>query len=277
MINNIFQQSNKNEDPLYTIIRDFDNDTKNQINIFWQRYQKIAPKDFKHKLQQKDSFHQRWWEMFLAVGLLNLNINLETNKNDFGPDFSFIYKNKKYYIEAIAPKTGITSQKVPELKEGVFDLPENEFLLRLTAAISEKQKKFKKYLDRGIVQNLDCLIIALSACNLNQFGSLMNYPVNAPLKILKGIGNLSVNIKTRNVRLTKRNEIQKSSGKTVNVNLFNSNDFNIISGLIYSVEDPRNSPNKPESTFTIYKNMKSINKLNLDIFKDLDKDKLFEL
>ena len=63
----------------------------------------------------------------------------------------------------------------------------------------------------------------------------------------------------------------------MNVNLFNSNDFNIISGLIYSVEDPRNSPNKPESTFTIYKNMKSINKLNLDIFKDLDKDKLFEL
>ena len=150
-MSSFFQTSKDNEDWLYSQIRDCSEraEIKNQIELFWKKYRKYAPVSEQHFLstiQEKDCFKQRWWEMILSVGLLNIGIEIQKKKTEEGPDIlidNSIKVSPKIYIEAIAPKEGETEDKLPEMKLGVHNLPEREFLLRLSEAFL---KKYDKYL-----------------------------------------------------------------------------------------------------------------------------------
>jgi len=76
-MNYFFQKSKNNEDWLYSQIRDCSErtDARKQIEFFWKRYKKYAPESEEYFLsvaQEKGNFKQRWWEMVLSVGLLNI-------------------------------------------------------------------------------------------------------------------------------------------------------------------------------------------------------------
>jgi hypothetical protein len=51
------------------------------------------------------------------------------------------------------------------------------------------------------------MIIALSSCNLHRYESLMDSPVPAPLKVLRGFGFEGINLKSGRRGLTKRETI----------------------------------------------------------------------
>lgn len=265
-----FLDKSNNEDYLYREIRDNIrySQIKEQLIQLWESYKTYSPHDFLKKIQIKDSFHQRWWEMYCGVGLLNMGISLNSSISEKGPDFQFQH-NKRYFIEAIAPKVGDGENKLQELKLGVHSLPEDKFLLRITSAIEEKLRKFQNYIDDGIVCRNDCLIIALSSCNLSQYGTLMDYPVPAPLKVLCGIGCEYINLETGKRGLVQREDIIKVSGNKVGVKFFDRSDMSIISGVLYSNTDPLNSPGEPEKTFTMILNPNASSPVDKNIFKNI--------
>jgi len=273
-MNTFFQKRKNNEDPLYSQIRDCQerSETKKQIECFWEKYKKYAQKSeqyFLSKTQVEAKFKQCWWEMILSVGLLNIGIEIQKKKTEEGPDILIdnpIDNLLKIYIEAIAPKSGITEDKLPEMKFGVHPLPEKEFLLRLSGAFVEKYKKYKCYIKNNIIRENDIYIIAISACDLSQYGSLMDYPP-APLKLLLGAGHL---VLTSSCSFFKyRPRIKKIKNIPVEMNYFLSKEYAGISAVLYSNVDVLNCPDKPEETFVIVKNPMAKSPVPNAFFKDI--------
>lgn len=264
----LFNSGKEKEDPLYAAIRDNKSlcSVKHQLEMLWDLYQSTAPRDFTIKLQEEGCFHQRWWEMYCGVGLKNIGHEVRTSLEENGPDFSFEHNDIWYYIEATAPKCGIGCDQLPDLKMGVNNLPENEFLLRITQAITEKLSQFNKYLDKQLVSKNDILIVAISSCNLSQYAELMDYPVIAPLKVLKGFGNVAINIINGKTGIAAREKIIKKSGFPVDVNFFSREDMRIISGIIYSNSDLRYSPDNPEDTLNLIINPNANCRIDTKIF-----------
>ena len=214
-------------------------------------------------------FKQCWWEMVLSVGLLNIGIEIQKKKTEEGPDiliYDPIKVSPKIYIEAVAPKEGETEDKLPEMKWGVHDLPEREFLLRLSGAFVEKYRKYICYINSNIICKNDIYIIAISACDLSQYGSLMDYPP-APLKILAGAGHLVLSPSGNFFKY--RPQINKLENITVEMNYFLSKKYEGISAVLYSNIDVLSCPDKPEETFVIVKNPIAKNPIPNTLFKGI--------
>lgn len=264
-----FQQKAENEDMLYSRIRDYPEYccVRDQIENLWSVYQDLAPRRFLGEAQNNNCFHQRWWEMYCGVGLKRLFSNVKTNTRDEGPDFELACNGNKCFIEAIAPKTGNNIQKLQPMQlNGCFPLPEKEFLLRIAAAIKEKTNKFHEYIKKGDVSTDDLIIIALSSCDLSQFGSLMDYPIPAPLKVLQGYGHLCINTFSGEIGIAERIPIEKNNGSKVNTKMFELEEMKIISAILYSNTDPLNSPHEPEKTFILIRNPNATKGINENLF-----------
>ncbi len=185
MNTSLFQPTRPGEDELYARIRNHERGKpdRQRLEQMWSHYCHHAPKDFRNKLQYE--FHQRWWEMYLTLGLSHLGFQISTFPKDDRPDLLLTFGNTKVWIEAVAPKSGTKSDAVPQpVVNGVQDLPMRECLLRLTQAVKAKRDAFDYYIKRGVVSEADCCVIALSACGLNQFGTLLEFPQPVMLRVL---------------------------------------------------------------------------------------------
>lgn len=268
----------------FTIYRHLNKPECNIVGIIehlWGQFQSYADPNFKHSmLLNKNSFREHFWEMYCGVGLLNSGFNIDTLENK-GPDFHLgKMHNQEYYIECIAPGCGNEQNpdSLPKMPLGVFDLPHEKYELRLLSALKEKKEKFEKYIQKKVVKDSDCLIIAIANINLSQYGTLMNYPVSIINKILLGIGCLATNVNTNEVILLSKDNIKRKNNSIVLRGLFlKSNpqnihitkEYEIISGVIYSNIDILNLeyPNNPERTFELVVNPNAKNKLSEEFCK----------
>lgn len=255
----LLQAADKREHWLYTRLRDWsDPYTLKRREFFqklWTRYAPHAPKGFPKKLQIE--FHQRWWEMYLAVGMFRLGFRPTSSKSDKGPDLDLSFAKRRIFVEATVPRTGQGTDKVPEHPENtVIDFPERECLLRLTQALTDKREKFQGYLDGGVVPAGSSMIIALSASDLNLFGGPLGAVYPAPLKVLAGAGHPVVTFGAggRPPYSNRRDSITRDSGSPVDACLFKNQEFKIISAVLYSSADLWNAPPEPEQTFSLFLN-----------------------
>lgn len=260
--------TNLDEDDLYRRLRDDPrgSDLKDRIEVLWKEYESVDPDRYRFLREAQINFHQRWWEMYLTVGLLHASrfssYKVETSKQDKGPDIKVTTPDgERIWIEAVAPDPGTGSDRVPEHEEdGVFDVPNKECLLRLYQALKMKQEKFEEYQHNGFVDRDDPCIIAISSCALNQFGHLLDFPCPAPLSVIAGADKMVLR-RNNPPYITKRQSIEKKSGFLVNTCAFEDPSFDIISAVLYSSEDPLNAPLNPESTFQLFLNPRATNRL----------------
>jgi hypothetical protein len=264
MPENFFKQSDQNEDDLYRRLRDDPrgNDLKHRIEALWQQYKSCAPKGFVSKAQFE--FHQCWWEMYLSVGLMNLGFAVVPSPpHRKGPDILVrLSEQSVLWIEAVAPNIGMASDRVPDpVMNGVAEFPKEKYLLRLSQALNDKRQKFEEYRSAGIMGASDSCIIALSACALNQVGTLLDFPVPVPLSVLAGAANFVLTGKKEQSFIQRRETLYKNSGGPVDMNLFETESFKMISAVLYSCVDPLNAPEKPETTFQIFINPNATNQV----------------
>jgi len=191
-----------------------------------------------------------------------VELNWLKKNNEKGPDI-IIDSSPKINIEAIAPKKGITEDKLDDLKVdnikniSVNTLPKRQFLLRLTSAFIEKYNKCCHYINNKIISETEPFIISICNCDLSDYGELMNYPCNVIFSALSGAGNL---VLTDNGNFIKYNKtIKKSNDSEVTTNFFLNEKYNVISGVIYFSSNILNCPNNPESKFILIKNPKAKN------------------
>ena len=248
------------EHPLYARLRDWSDSHSEERREFvlslWQRYEPYAPKGFLKKLQIE--FHQRWWEMYLTIGFLNLGFDLSSSKCDHGPDLAIDIQGQRMFIEATAPTVGIKSDRVPEpVNNGCASFPQRECLFRLAQALTDKCEKINKYREPGLVPTNSCAIIAVSATGLNQFGTLLGSLGSgpAPLAVLAGAGPSVVTLDGSKQQYSKQRYIlHRDSGSEVNMALYEDPRFKNIGGVIYSEVDLWNAQWNPEETFSIFVN-----------------------
>lgn len=258
MTANLFQRRRLGEDELYARIRDHvrGEPHRQRLEQMWSDYRVYAPRGFRKKFQFE--FHQRWWEMYLTLGLHRLGFPISTSSGDDRPDLLLKFGNTKVWIEAVAPTSGKKSDAVPQpVVNGVKDLPMRECLLRFTQAITAKRDAFTCYIQRGIISDADCLVVALSACGLNQFGTLLEWPQPVMLRVLAGAGDLAIPLSGQATAYSKRkNATFRDSGSPVDLALFYSTEFSQVAGVLYSKQDPLNAPAAPEESFEFFLNPK---------------------
>lgn len=207
----------------------------------WERFRVYADKGFVQDFAVH--LHQRFWEMYLAVTLLDAGYTIIAPKP--GPDFGIIHNGKRVWIEAVAATAGVPGKldSVPkyEPKEGEIgsDVPQNQIVLRCTAAISAKfPKQYRQHVELGIIGPEDCYVVAVNHAEAYHWAEVGTPPFI--LRALLGIGSLFVTIDKKTLEVIRQGvlyqgSIPKSSGASVDTALFLSSESEQLSAVIGSV------------------------------------------
>ncbi len=212
-------------------------DTRTKYERLYKIYSDLMLEDpnFLEQISSKDKdrFHQRTWEMWLAVILHEAGYKVEASRANHGPD---LLVNNSTYIECVANKD--TSNELiipPDFSVQKYALT-NEFTekvnLRLTQVIDAKYKKYQKYvIDQVVDPNLPYIIAINSFAVLGYPHIVTSYLPQTIHRILHGLGNL-LEIKDHKRIYTSSPTIQKKVGVEVDANLFESNKYADISAIV---------------------------------------------
>lgn len=214
-------------------------DRKQRFEELYKIYEPYADRHFLTEV--KKNFHQRTWEMYLACALIANGVRISSSNK--GPDIKISQGNQTIWIECIAPASGSGPDRVPDVQtEGLHSVPEDEMVLRLSAALKEKFTKYQEYLRKGIVAPNDIFIIAINRGNFD-------FPdTDAPLifKCLFSLGHLTLSmdfspekgetIGTPYSHYSQRIKLIKKQGGSVPMNFFGDTTHAGISAVIYSKE-----------------------------------------
>jgi hypothetical protein len=248
-----------NAHPAYCNLRDSAENTKWRAfcERLWERYQPYADRHFLDEIRVQ--FHQRFWEMYLAVTFLERGCELHRHK-DGGPEFGIDICDRRYWFDAIAPNPGEGPDAVPQFEFNrpiASKVPEEQIVLRLTSALAAKRAKWKKDLDGGLVSERDGFIVAMNdrAIRCPWLWGGMPYIVKA----LYGFGPLLMYFdrRTREVVDTKnlhRPRIAKASGSGISSQPFAAGECPEVSAILHSSVDAADLPGVLGADFMILHN-----------------------
>lgn len=246
-------------------------DFRDWLESLWIQFEPHADTNFHSEF--KKQFNQRAWEMHMGSVLLNRGYNLGNHTN-IGPDFKIPFKNKSVWVEAIAIEKGDGQDKVPDIVYGkAIDVPEKEMLLRLTAGLREKHRKYLTYLRDDLVDQDDPFVIAIDRSPLEH----MDAQIPLILKCLFAIGHQVFFLnrdkpqsRTEGSTWSAREKINKISGSEIGMLMFRDASFEGISAVIYCTQNILNSPqdfSHMGENFVIVHNPFAKNPLPYNFFK----------
>jgi hypothetical protein len=154
------------------------------------------------------------------------------------------------------PGTGADALIEPPT-QGVFDVPANEFILRLATALREKFDKVSGYIENGTIPRGDAAIIAISGGRLPF--RFQEYPVPNIVRALCGVGFLGMELDRQSRQRSEtfvefRDHVNKKSKAPVLVDLFLQMESAHISAVLYSSADCVNYPQRPGMEFILVHN-----------------------
>ena len=206
-------------------------------------------------------FYPIWWELYLAYALTKAGISLVPNsqrprRNEAFPDL--LATNPRIWIEAVMPEPGNGPDALKEPPLGiVFNVPADEFILRLRTALASKITKVRHYIEKGIIQRNEAAIIALSAGRLPF--RFQEYPIPNVVRALYGVGSITLEIdvesrKVLDVGAEYRDNVVKQSQALVETDLFLRPENSHVSAVLYSSADCVNFPSDPGADFVLVHN-----------------------
>lgn len=211
-------------------------------DFLWERFRPYADKGFVQGFAVQ--LHQRFWEMYLAVTLLEAGHTITAPKP--GPDFGIIHGGKRIWIEAVTATAGEPGRpdSIPayELKEGGIEarrVPQAQIVLRCTTAISAKfPKQYCQHVASGIIGPDDCYVVAVNHAEAYHWADVGTPPFI--LRAVLGVGPLFVTMDKKTQEIVSQGahsqgSVPKSSGKSVDTALFLSSESEPLSAVIGSV------------------------------------------
>ena len=281
---NLFQTSINSENEEFLALRDKESlsGLKNYCIALWNQFSPFADRSFINEFALHP--HQRFWEMYLGVHLLNLGFKLFPPTTDKGPDLHLVIDDSNVWIEATVPGEGEGDDKVPTIHEhSQFEpIPVEKIILRFTNSLSEKNNKLNNYLKDGIIKPGDSFLIAICG-GMIQLVQMDADPIPAIVKSVYPIGNKQILLDTTKLeiiddRYNLRTYVVKESGSTVSTKFFGNPTNPKISGVIYSETTMINQQSINNDGFLIIHNSfaenpvkKGVLKLGKECWKDGDK------
>src|SRR5687768_3393699 len=164
----------------------------------------------------------------------------EVRSTDHGPDFVIETERKRFFIEAVCPGPGDESNpnSVPPIVHGApiaQEVPVPQIVLRIRSALEEKKRKYKNYIEQGIVSLDDCCVIAVSSSKLSPRATLWPPTI---MRATHGLGNLYVVFTPGEGAVDEGIEqchsLPKVGGREIDTTFFLSGENGLISAVLYS-------------------------------------------
>jgi hypothetical protein len=195
-------------DPTYVNFRDLKNEwtepAKEFAESLWDRFHRFADPHFLIEIRR--DFHSRFWEMYLTCALEEF-----ANKQGSilscpkpGPDILLEHDGKRVWVEAVVATNGIPGRPdsvVEPNPDGSGKIPDEKIVLRYANAISEKYRKYQRYLKAGIIHKDDAFVIAINGAALSFKWTKAENDVPRFLKAVYPLGvyQLLLDIQTRKI------------------------------------------------------------------------------
>ena len=147
------------------------------LEKLWIKTSNINDKGFKLRLiDNPRQFKQYLWELYLKYYFIVKGLYLKRSIKNNGPDINIEVNSISIYLECIVPDQGNNDFKVPDIiMNGIGTVPIEQIKQRFIYAMCEKINKYKIYLEKGIVNKKDKLLIALNTSGLSNYGDLMDF------------------------------------------------------------------------------------------------------
>ena len=214
----------------------------------WRDFEPLANAHFLAEFPRR--FHQRWFEMYLAVALLRSGLPVQCI-DDAAPDILIPGERGNVWIEAIAPTGGdpMNPDRVVHhepAREGeipvAFGVPIPQVILRVRAALFDKAKKIATYRARGVIGPNDQALIAINVRDIpHGFFDAERFALGA----VYGQGDPYVVIDRRTLKaveqgIAQRPTIARHSGEQINMEPFLHPGHEHVSGALISGTDAAN-------------------------------------
>ena len=224
----------------------------------WSDFWKYADDHFLPELAI--NFHQRWFEMYLAVSLLRSGIFIESENH--GPDILALKDGRRVWVEAVCASEGQQEKpdSVPELQFGTLQrVPIREYVIRIRSSLKEKSEKFKTYIHEGIVVPGDLTVIAI---NMGQITFMSTDMDECFKRALYGVGDPIISIDRVSggivgINREERASVPKASGAKIGVQCFTDGSMEHISAVLGSRATALGFPNPLGDDFVLYPNLTS--------------------
>ena len=225
------------------------------VESLWTRFCTHADSHFRE--DARNHFHQRFWEMYLGVTLLDRGIMISKHGED-GPEFFAKIHGQRVWFEAVAPSGGTGPDQVPDLVPSqARRVPVDQILLRFTSALAEKKKQYLAAIAKGVIAPEDPYVLAINSRGIPSapYGNTMPYFLQALLPI----GPLAVGINRDPLEVTDsfyqyRPHVTKASGAEVSTRTFLDQDAAFCSAVIHSAVDCANHPPNLGGDFSVLHN-----------------------
>lgn len=222
-------QNNSDYDRQYLVVaaRGAAGDIKASLEELWVQYKPYADPGFPQKLQKE--FNAHTWEMYLGCLLLRHGFALQPKSLADGPDLKLLINGKVVWIEAVTCKEG---QRAIPGREGYggpvdgYDFPR---ILRITNSISEKFRKYQKYLENGAVKADEAFVIAV---NGNGADAYMESQI---FGAVYAVGNWVVKLNSdEQFRAMRKSIPHPNGGESIPADWLLNDEYKGISGIIFS-------------------------------------------
>jgi hypothetical protein len=216
---------------------------KRYVERLWRIYAPYADRHFREDARRH--FLQRYWEMYLAVALMDAGFSPVKPANE-GPEFFIEIDGRRVWVEAIAPGGGQGPDKVREFPLGeAFNVPTEQVLLRYTSALAEKHAKYRCDMGKGIISPENGFILAINCREIPHawIGGVIPYVVQAFLPF----GNPAVAFDIRTGQIVdkyfeRRESVSKLNTVKIPTTAFLDPAYAGISAIVHSAVDAANSP-----------------------------------
>ncbi|MEL6232897.1 MAG: hypothetical protein AAFR46_00680 [Pseudomonadota bacterium] len=225
----------------YRNIRDGDSEfLRERLQSLWDRFSCYLDNDFRQDFARKPD--NRFWEFYICQRLIENRKSLVrmNGRSKDGPDFLVEDVGGRVWIEAVTFEHGSDANpdRVPEL---VYDgkirkVPVAEVELRISQAFDVKSKKVKKYIEGGLVNRDDRVLIAINPARVAAQSSEQGR--GSPFCVLYPFGDLQQDFLAGQPYgpsyFRHRLYIERKSGASVEIGMFASAKHQHISGVIWS-------------------------------------------
>ena len=230
-------------------------DTRQLVDSLWERYKPLADTHF--RTDAKNHFLERFWEMYVAVTLMERGLKLFRVGGE-GPEFYFEISQRRIFVEAVAPGAGTGPDQVPGPQSGVVtNTPTEKIMLRFTNALVEKRKKYLEALRKNILSRDDGYLLAINSRGIHHGAgcNTMPYFVQAFLPF----GPLAVALDPKTGSIVDsfhqyRDTVPKESGENISTKAFLDSEFQFVSAVLHSRVDCVDCPRELGADFCILHN-----------------------
>jgi hypothetical protein len=228
----------------------------------WRDFAPYASDHFCGEFRRQ--FHQRWFEMYVAVALLRSGLKIECPPGA-APDIRVQRSDGGVlWLEAIAPTGGSESNPdrgvqpiaAPGESSMAYYVPTEQVALRICGALREKAAKHMTYRNRGIISPEHQAIVAI---NVHGIPHAAYHAERLGLAATYGVGPQYVAIDRTTLEITEsgfqhRAVLVRNSGSPVDAAPFLHSGFEHVSGALIAGTDAANCPYPPGYDFMLLPN-----------------------